>query len=145
MGRILTLATPIAIDELIQRVKKNFELKHLRVCRAPIHDSKLGSGAKKIQKIAICAGSGSSVLVNAGVGSAGKEGAEEVPVDCYFTGEMSHHEVLLAKSKNISVILTEHSNSERGYLKVLQGYMQKELTDVDVVVSKTDKDPLQVE
>jgi len=42
-------------------------------------------------------------------------------VDLFLTGEMSHHEILAANAQGTSVILCEHSNSERGYLKqVLQ-------------------------
>jgi putative NIF3 family GTP cyclohydrolase 1 type 2 len=45
-----------------------------------------------IQTVAICAGSGSSVL-------------GPVCADLYFTGEMGHHDVLAALAKNTSVIL----------------------------------------
>lgn len=47
---------------------------------------------KMIQTVAICAGSGSSVL-------------GPVSADLYFTGEMGHHDVLAALAKNTSVIL----------------------------------------
>lgn len=36
-----------------------------------------------------------------------------------LTGEMSHHEVLDAVHKGSHVILTRHSNSERGFLEVV--------------------------
>lgn len=45
-----------------------------------------------IKTVAICAGSGSSVL-------------GPVQADLYFTGEMGHHDVLAALAKNTSVIL----------------------------------------
>lgn len=54
--------------------------------------------------IASCAGSGRSVLVGC-------------TSDVWLTGEMSHHEVLDAVHAGTSVILCEHSNSERGFLK----------------------------
>lgn len=64
--------------------------------------------------------------------------------DLYLTGEMGHHEVLETLSQNISVILTEHTNSERGFLVVLQGLLEKLLTSDTIVISKVDKDPLTV-
>ncbi len=96
-----------------------------------------------IRTIAICAGSGSSVLGN-------------VKADLYFTGEMGHHDVLDSVSKGTSVILTEHTNSERGYLsEVLQPRLQSLLrldqgldaendVQIEVTVSTIDKDPLEV-
>ena len=38
----------------------------------------------------------------------------------WLTGEMSHHEVLDAVHAGTTVILAEHSNSERGFLRVLE-------------------------
>ena len=55
--------------------------------------------------IAVCAGSGASVLSHAG------------KVDLWVTGEMGHHEALDAQENNTSVILAEHSNTERGFLE----------------------------
>lgn len=58
---------------------------------------------------------------------------------------MSHHEVLDAVSKSTSVILTEHSNSERGFLTVFKERISAHLPDsVTVIISQEDKDPLQV-
>ncbi|CAH1769825.1 13980_t:CDS:2, partial [Entrophospora sp. SA101] len=67
--------------------------------------------------------------------------------DLYFTGEMSHHEVLAALAKDTS----EHTNTERGYLsKVLKPKLEKLLKEdgdnqkVDILVSQSDKDPLEI-
>ena len=56
------------------------------------------SSEKPIKTIAICAGSGASVVSN-------------VKADLYFTGEMGHHETLSALANGTAVILVEHSNS----------------------------------
>jgi putative NIF3 family GTP cyclohydrolase 1 type 2 len=47
---------------------------------------------------------------------------------------------------NVSVILTEHSNSERGFLSaILLPKLQKLLgSDVEIIVSSSDRDPLQL-
>eukprot|EP00842_Homolaphlyctis_polyrhiza_P003418 jgi/Hompol1/4077/HPOL_006908-RA len=69
---------------------------------------------------------------------------------------MSHHETLEALSKNTSVILCEHTNTERGYLSnVLQNRLLSLLkvdlgldveadVHVDVVVSQKDHEPLSI-
>ena len=86
-----------------------------------------------IQSIAVCAGSGASVLRN-------------VKCDLVLTGEMSHHEVLDLVHKNVSVILTDHSNSERGFLsKWLLPKLEDHLgRRISLIVSKRDADPLEV-
>lgn len=91
-----------------------------------------------VTSVAICAGSGSSVL-------------NAVTADVYLTGEMGHHDVLAALANNTSVILCEHTNTERGYLSaVLKPALEKALAKdtsvegeaIEVLVSKFDKDPL---
>ena len=69
---------------------------------------------------------------------------------------MSHHEVLAATHANTSVILTDHSNTERGFLpelarRLVDGVNEVLGESVDVsssmmrvVISETDSDPLNV-
>ncbi|XP_069840784.1 NIF3-like protein 1 [Dendropsophus ebraccatus] len=127
MGRLCTLSEPISTAAAVERIKSHVGLKHLRLA--------LGRGKSlesPVSVMAVCAGSGSSVLSG-------------VPADLYLTGEMSHHEVLDAVAEGRSVVLCEHSNSERGYLLELAGQITQRLEGkVDVLVSQTDRDPLQV-
>lgn len=85
----------------------------------------------EIKSVACCAGSGASVLGNCGA-------------DLYLTGEMSHHEVLQCTSAGSTVVLCEHSNTERGYLSVLKEDLESSLENVEIFVSKVDKDPLAI-
>ncbi|XP_053135259.1 NIF3-like protein 1 isoform X2 [Hemicordylus capensis] len=127
MGRLCTLKEPVSICVLIERMKSYLKLPHIRLA--------LGVGKSlesQVKVIALCAGSGASVLK-------GTEG------DLYFTGEMSHHDVLDAVAKGITVILCEHSNTERGFLLELQQVLAEYLENkIDIVVSERDRDPLQV-
>ncbi|ORY91949.1 GTP cyclohydrolase 1 type 2/Nif3 [Syncephalastrum racemosum] len=132
-GRIFVYDEPTSLATVIERVKKLTGLPFLRVATAEAHKS---SGL--IKTVAICAGSGSSVL-------------GPVKADLYFSGEMGHHDVLAALAQNTSVILCEHSNTERGYLSaVLQPQLEKLLSQetseqgekIEVLVSKVDQDPL---
>ena len=83
-----------------------------------------------VKTIALCAGSGSSVLQGS-------------VADLYLTGEMSHHEILAAVAQGTSVILCNHSNTERGFLYVLKDKLTTIFEDkIKVVVSEVDADPL---
>lgn len=53
---------------------------------------------------------------------------------------MLHHDVLEATQKGTHVILCNHSDSERGYLKIFQKKLQSET--LKVIVSQKDHDCL---
>ena len=127
MGRVVRLSSPIELEDAVERVKKHVNLPHVRLARAL-------NGNTQIKSVAVCAGSGSSVL-------------RGTNADLWVTGEASHHDVIAATEKGVSVILCEHSNTERGYI---QSWMLSELTkafeehSVQVLVSKIDSDPLKI-
>ncbi|KAL2311942.1 NGG1 interacting factor 3 family protein [Schizosaccharomyces pombe] len=126
-GRICELKIPTTLRELVQRAKELTGLQYVQVCAPNGLDS-------HISKVSLCAGSGGSVVMN-------------TDADLYFTGELSHHQVLAAMAKGISVILCGHSNTERGYLKdvmcqKLASAFHKEGVDANVIVSSMDADPL---
>ncbi|XP_028332300.1 NIF3-like protein 1 [Gouania willdenowi] len=126
-GRLSVLDEPVTMATAIQKTKAHLGLNHLRLA--------LGFGKTLescVHSVAVCAGSGASVL-------------NGVKSDLYVTGEMSHHEVLDAVAKGTCVILSDHSNSERGFLSVIRERLAVRLPDnVTVTVSKADRDPLQV-
>ncbi|KAM9336192.1 NIF3-like protein 1 [Symphorus nematophorus] len=124
-GRLSVLDEPVTVATAVQKMKSHLGLSHLRLA--------LGVGQTLesfVRTVAVCAGSGASVL-------------NGVKADLYMTGEMSHHEVLDAVAKGTSVILSDHSNSERGFLAVFKEKLSVRLP-VTVVVSKADRDPLEV-
>ncbi|XP_069135326.1 NIF3-like protein 1 [Argopecten irradians] len=124
MGRKGTLKEPMTLNEAVSVVKKHTNLEHVRLAAAP--------GEPQVSSVAVCAGSGGSVLRN-------------VPASLYVTGEMSHHEVLQAVYNGTSVILCDHSNTERGYLHMLRQELNKLFKEkIDIVISKTDRDPLEI-
>ncbi|KAG4304650.1 hypothetical protein PORY_002043 [Pneumocystis oryctolagi] len=141
MGRIVRWEEPIAIATLVKRIKKHLQLNNIQLALSEKH-RKENNG--QVYKIGICAGSGGSIL-------------RDVHADVLFTGELSHHDILNATEKGISVILCGHSNTERGFLscimkKRLQEVLCEEFRDIvddkillpEVVVSKADKDPLEI-
>ncbi|KAJ7408092.1 NIF3-like protein 1 [Willisornis vidua] len=127
MGRLCTLSEPVPLSDIVQRIKQHLRLPHIRIA--------VGRGRtpeSPVKTAALCAGSGSSVL-------------KGTKADLYLTGEMSHHDVLDAVANGISVILCEHSNTERGFLSELRDTLGIHLQNkVNIIVSETDRDPLQV-
>lgn len=128
MGRLCYLETPLKVITVVELIKKLTRLQHVRLALARHRNM-----TSQVSTIAMCAGSGSSVLRN-------------VKADLYLTGEMGHHDVLDAVHKGIHVILCDHSNTERGFLRVFSEKLSSEILGDKVVVevSKADHDPLQI-
>ena len=68
-----------------------------------------------------------------------------VLADVYLTGELSHHEILDVVSNGHLVILCEHSNTERGYLKLFASKLHKIIQGrVEICISEEDRDPVTI-
>ncbi|MBI5851779.1 MAG: Nif3-like dinuclear metal center hexameric protein [Planctomycetes bacterium] len=120
-GRCVVLESPASLDEIVARIKSWLKLPALRIARAP--------HAGSIRRVALCPGAGGSVLAG-------------VNADLYWTGELRHHDVLAALARGTSVVLCEHSSSERGYLAVLRGRLAEQCPGVEFLVSAHDREPL---
>jgi dinuclear metal center YbgI/SA1388 family protein len=126
-GRLVSLDKPVALATVVRRVKRHLGLAQVRVARSSRH----ARGAK-VRSVALCAGAGGSVL-------------EGVAADLYWTGEMRHHDVLAANAAGASVILCEHTNTERGYLDVLASRLADAVgAGVQLRVSRVDRDPMEI-
>ncbi|KAJ7984476.1 hypothetical protein DPEC_G00355220 [Dallia pectoralis] len=126
-GRLSVLDEPVTVATAVQRMKSHLGLNHLRLALGDQHTLE-----STVSTVAACAGSGGSIL-------------NGVKADLYITGEMSHHEVLDAVATGCSVILSDHSNSERGFLSVIKEKLNVFLPkSVTVAISKADRDPLEV-
>lgn len=89
----------------------------------------------KVEKIAVGAGYGNSILKN-------------VKADIFITGEVTHHEIIREVHRGVSFIVTDHSDTERGYnymfrerfLELLKKHNEP---NVEIIVSEKDRDPLE--
>lgn len=123
-GKICTLNETITIAQALENVKKNTGMSTVQLG--------LAVGAtldSDVRKVAVCAGSGASVL-------------KGVKADLYITGEMSHHDVLDAQHNGTTCILLNHSNSERQFLFRVEKFLWRNITGVPIVISNADADPL---
>ena len=126
IGRLCTLEEAVSVETMIKRIKNHLKLDNVRYALA-----RPGSQGDLVNTIAICAGSGGSVL-------------QGVKADMYLTGEMSHHNVLDAVSNGIHVVLGEHSNTERGFFKDVFSIVLSVMLDGKFVIheSTSDVDPI---
>ena len=128
MGRLVKFETPLPLYEVVQRTKTHLDLTYIRLALSPKH-----TRDTKVNSIAVCAGSGGSVL-------------KGCKADVWITGEMSHHEVLDAINGGATVILCEHSNTERGFLRDWSQQLRSVVFEEQVMVSvsEVDRDPLRI-
>ena len=130
LGRLVRLREPSDLQTIVTRLKAHLGLAHVRVA-TPAGES------PAIEQVALCPGAGGSLFAALPSPAAGGP-------QLLVTGEWSHHHVLAAVGTGAAVVLTDHSNTERGYLPIYGQRVTQALPDVEVLVSAADADPLQV-
>jgi dinuclear metal center YbgI/SA1388 family protein len=126
VGRRVHLDQSLQLDELARKLKKHLGIGYVRVAPAVGSDDRA-----LVQTVGLCAGAGGSVC----------ELAIEDGCDVFITGEMTHHDVVAATARGCSVMLTGHTNSERGYLPKLKIQLSKLLPEASISVSNADASP----
>lgn len=127
-GRLLDLSEPISLMAAVERVKRHLGLAQVRLATSEPH----ARGAS-LTRVALCAGSGGSVFEN----------CQEA--ELLLTGEMRHHDVLAHLGAGRSVILCEHTNTERGYLPRLREQLLLALGEkLDIRLAASDREPLRL-
>jgi putative NIF3 family GTP cyclohydrolase 1 type 2 len=127
MGRWVDLVQPCSLADAVARIKVHLGLDRVRVAAAPRHET-----GDRLRTVAVCAGAGGSLL-------SGLSGA-----DLMLTGEMRHHDIRELAAGGTTVVLCDHTNTERGYLPRLAAAIQARWPSLVVAVSSRDRDPLQI-
>ena len=123
MGRRAQLAQPVTLRDSLPRIKRWLGLEHVRIA---------GDLDRPRTSVAVCPGSGGSVL----------RGLHDV--DVLITGELGHHEVLAHVSGGGAVVLTDHTNCERGFLPHYAEMLRSRLPEITIQHAVMDRDPLAV-
>lgn len=106
-GRLLSLEKPQSVQTLAEQLARNiFGDSSPRGLSLALPQGQK-AGTMNISTVAVCPGSGSSILLKNGLPVA----------QLLVTGELSHHEALAATEAGSAVITLFHSNSERGYVR----------------------------
>ncbi|MBC8309392.1 MAG: Nif3-like dinuclear metal center hexameric protein [Planctomycetes bacterium] len=123
VGRRVHLDQSLQIDELARKLKKHLGIGYVRVAPAAGKDDR-----SKVQTVGLCAGAGGSVCSL----------AIDDGCDVFITGEMTHHNVVAANARGCAVMLTGHTNSERGYLPTLKKQLSQRIPKANISVSTAD-------
>ncbi len=123
-GRIGRLEPGATVAEIVDRLRRG-----LGTDRFVVQEPR---SRRRHRRVGVCAGSGGELLGDA------------IAAGCtlFVTGELKHHDVLAAAEAGCAVVLAGHTNTERGWLKVLQRRLRKALPEVAFTVSRADVDPL---
>lgn len=117
-GRMGKPRIPLTLASLAQNVKRTLELEYVRVA---------GDPEQKITSLALCGGSGGSLL-----GDVIKQKA-----DAFVTGDIKYHDAVLALEAGVGIIDAGHLGTEKHLIPALAEYIRRELNkrqvEVDVI------------
>lgn len=126
-GRIGELAEPVEMEDFIRMVTRIIDADYLQVI--PVEG--------KVKKVALCSGSGGSLIHE----------AQNKGADLLLTGEIKYHQALEAKQMGLGVLAIGHCASEKVMIKELGSYLERYVqalgVEVAVHLSQTDTNPLQ--
>ncbi len=124
LGRIGALASPTTAGELAER------------CREVLGAAArlVGDPARIVRRLAVCGGSGASLI-----GSAAAAGA-----DALVTGDVKHHQALEAEAAGMVIIDAGHHGTEWPWVQALAAALAPPSGAFEVVVAATDTDPFRV-
>lgn len=120
-GRIGDIAS-VERSEVFARIRKALSIDRLLVA---------GPTEGAITRAAVCAGSCGEML----------DDAIALGAQLFLTGEMRHHDALKAAGRNVTVVCTLHSNSERASLARLRDRIAEKVPGLVMVLSRKDRDP----
>lgn len=81
---------------------------------------------KEIKKVAVCGGAGMDFYLD----------AVKMGADCFVTGDISHHQLLLAKETGVSVIAAGHFETEYFSMSALEKLTKNNFKDIETLVLK---------
>jgi len=113
IGRVADLEKRITLRQCCELVKKVFSLENVKV---------FGNLEAQIGRIAICPGSGKSVIK-----TALKKGA-----DVLITGDIGHHDGIDAVAQNLAIIDAGHYGVEHIFIKDMVEYLKENLCGIEV-------------
>ncbi len=126
LGRIGHLSAPLPLAQLASRMKDALRLVALRV---------VGDGARLTDKVALCAGSGASLLRHAhGLGA-----------DVLVTGDVKYHDAREAEMLGIALVDIGHFASEIPMVSGVCARLREEVTakgfTAEIMACESERDP----
>lgn len=125
LGQIIELGERISSKELAQYVKEKLSCQGVKL---------FGNGLDIISKVAICGGSGSSVIHTAKFNGC----------QCLITGDIDYHKGQMAVDLGLVVIDAGHYHTEVPVLNALKRLLQEKLEDMEVLVTEINTCPYEI-
>jgi dinuclear metal center YbgI/SA1388 family protein len=120
------------IDKEVEISKFSLEVKNRLQAR---YTRLIKSNNRKIRKVALCTGSGSSLL----------EQINNKDVDLYITGDITYHTALRAKELELNVLDVEHFDTEKFFVEALYEQLIKFGIPKDILIkSKKMESPYEI-
>ena len=129
LGRIGNLSEKVTLKKFAASIKEKMNLKYIKI---------IGNEEAFIKRVALCSGSGASLLENFYNSGA----------DVFITGDIKYHDARVIEEKNLCCIDIGHFASEHIYINQLASALGRILKkkDFDLVVNTCDieKDPFKI-
>ncbi|MBI5835604.1 MAG: Nif3-like dinuclear metal center hexameric protein [Armatimonadetes bacterium] len=122
MGRVAELAEPVTLSELAERVTRVTQAAHPRV---------VGDWRRPVRRVAIVGGSGASFVAH----------AAQAGADVLVTGDVKHHDALLAARLGLALVDPGHFASERLVIGRTAAFLSSEFPDLMVTETSVDGEP----
>ena len=122
---------PISVPELARKAQQVLAAHCNAPENGPAVQVKFADTGKPVHRLAVISGAGGSLF----------EDAIAQGADCLLTGEANHHHACDAKRLGLSLIAAGHYATEFPVTAAVAEKLRAALPDVEVLVSKANKDP----
>ncbi|MBR4581968.1 MAG: Nif3-like dinuclear metal center hexameric protein, partial [Lachnospiraceae bacterium] len=116
IGRYGTLPREMSLKELADQVKLKFDIPGVIM---------YGEGDAIVEKVAICGGSGASVIPN----------AIQNKCQVLITGDLKYHDALDAMQEGLLLIDAGHFGIEKIFIPYMKDYFDREIKEVTAIGS----------
>ncbi len=126
LGRIGVLEKPLDLPAFANQVKQALGVEHLRLA---------GQCAGLVKKVAVCGGSGASLISN----------ALRTGADCLVTGDIKYHDAQRARAEGLALIDAGHFGTEILMVQQLSAKLKRTLADqqwsLEIIEMSGEEDP----
>ena len=117
IGRVSDLEIPMTLRECCEDVKDAFHLGTVKV---------FGNLEDKVKRIAICPGSGKSVI----------QAALDKHADVLITGDIGHHDAVDAAAQGMVIIDAGHYGLEHIFVSYMKEYLERRCENIEIMTQK---------
>ena len=129
-GRVGSIE-PVSVPELARKAQRELAARCNLPENGPAVQVKLVDNGQLVKRLAVISGAGGSMF----------EDAIAVGADCLLTGEANHHHAIDAKRLGLSLIAAGHYATEFPVTAAVAEKLRAALPELEVLVSKANKDP----